>query len=95
VGLALCLHELATNAAKYGALSGPHGRVRLAWRVEGANGRRRLALDWRETGGPTPAPGRQGFGTRLLNRALSAQANAQAQLSFPPDGAHWTAAFDL
>lgn len=96
VALALCLHELATNAAKYGALSAPGGRVRLAWRVDEATGRRRLALDWRETGGPPPAAaGRKGFGARLLTRALAAQPRAEASLALPPEGARWTAAFDL
>jgi len=96
VALALCLHELATNAAKYGALSGPQGDVRLAWQVAETGGRRRLNLMWRESGGPPPAPGdRQGFGVRLLNRALAAQPNAEAVLSFPSEGARWTAAFDL
>jgi two-component sensor histidine kinase len=93
VALTLCLHELATNAAKYGALSGRQGQVRLTWQVVDG---RRLELTWRETGGPAPAPGdRQGFGVRLLNRALAAQANAEAVLSFPAEGALWTAAFDL
>ena len=96
VALALCLHELATNAVKYGALSGPAGRVELTWRVDEAGGRRRLELDWRETGGPAPAPGeRMGFGARLLTRALSAQPGATATLSFPPEGARWTAGFEL
>ena len=93
VALTLCLHELATNAAKYGALSGAQGQVRLAWQVVDG---RRLELAWRETGGPAPGPGeRQGFGVRLLNRALAAQPNAEAVLSFPPQGACWTAGFDL
>lgn len=97
VALTLCLHELATNAAKHGALSGEAGSVRLAWRVdETAAGRRRLEVEWTETGGPTPAPGgRQGFGARLLTRALSAQPNAKARLDLGPDGALWRAAFDL
>jgi two-component sensor histidine kinase len=96
VALTLCLHELATNAAKYGALSGPEGQVRLTWRVVEAAGRRRLELTWRETGGPPPAPGEhQGFGVRLLNRALAAQSNAEAVLTFPPEGAQWAAGFDL
>ena len=96
VALSLCLHELATNAAKYGALSGDSGRVRLAWRVEKADGARRLELEWRETGGPAPAPaGRQGFGVRLLGRALAAQAGAKSELSFPAEGARWTAGFEV
>ncbi|MBW8814684.1 MAG: sensor histidine kinase [Caulobacterales bacterium] len=94
VPLALCLHELATNAAKYGALSGEDGRVRLSWRLE-ADGRR-LALDWAESGGPTVVPPvRQGFGTRLLTRALAARPNAEARLTFPAQGVHWVARFDL
>jgi two-component sensor histidine kinase len=96
VALALCLHELATNAAKYGALSGAQGQVRLGWRIVEAGGRRRLEIQWRETGGPPVRPRhRQGFGSRLLARALAAQPNARTSLSLPPEGAVWTAAFDL
>lgn len=95
VALALCLHELATNASKYGALA-DGGGVRLAWAVDETGGRRRLELEWRESGGPRPAPaGRQGFGTRLLTRALAAQPGAAAELSFPAEGALWRAGFDL
>lgn len=96
VALALCLHELATNAAKHGALSAPGGQVRLTWSVDEAGGRRRLTLDWRETGGPPPEPtSRKGFGSRLLTRALAAQPNAKTRLTYPPEGARWTAGFDL
>ena len=97
VALALCLHELATNAAKHGALSGSEGAVRLGWRVESREGRRQLALDWAETGGPKPRPAgrRQGFGKRLLSRALAAQPGAWAELTLPPEGARWRAGFDL
>lgn len=95
VALALCLHELATNASKYGALA-DGGPIRLTWAVDEMGGRRRLELEWREGGGPRPAPGgRQGFGARLLTRALAGQPNATAQLSFPPEGALWRAGFDL
>jgi two-component sensor histidine kinase len=96
VALGLCLHELATNAAKHGALSGPQGQVRLAWRVDETGARRRLTLDWTETGGPAPTTGgRRGFGNRLLTRALAAQPGATAKLSLPREGARWRAAFDL
>ncbi|WP_337187321.1 sensor histidine kinase [Phenylobacterium sp.] len=98
VALALCLHELATNAAKHGALSSDRGHVRLSWRIDGDADPPRLSLEWRETGGPAPAPDssrRQGFGARLLARALAARPGAQAALEFLPDGARWTAAFDL
>ena len=65
--LALTFHELATNAAKYGALSRPSGRVSCVWSVVGS----KLMLEWRESGGPAVAiPTRKGFGTRLLSRAL-------------------------
>jgi two-component sensor histidine kinase len=68
VPLSLALHELATNAAKYGALSVPEGRVALLWTVgEGEN--RLLRLAWRESGGPAVAPPqRKGMGTQLLRR---------------------------
>lgn len=96
VALALCLHELATNAAKHGALSAPGGQVRVTWQVEQTGGRTRLTLDWRETGGPPPrATGRKGFGSRLLTRALAAQPNAKTRLTYPREGARWTAGFDL
>lgn len=96
VALTLCLHELATNAVKHGALGGGGGQVRLTWRLDLTGGRRRLELEWCETGGPAPTvSGRQGFGARLLARALSAQPNARSHLSLPPEGACWRAAFDL
>jgi two-component sensor histidine kinase len=63
VFLALAVHELTTNAVKYGALSRPNGRIEIAW--TGDSGR--LTLDWVETGGPElTAPSREGFGTTLL-----------------------------
>ncbi len=67
LSLSLLLHELSTNAMKYGALSRPPGRVSVAWSVEGED----LALKWRETGGPAVAePVRKGFGSRLINMGL-------------------------
>lgn len=97
VALTLCLHELATNATKHGALSVKDGQVRLTWRADEIGGRRRLSVEWCETGGPAPTPPVEpaGFGSRLLTRALAAQPNADTQLSFPPQGVSWRAAFDL
>jgi two-component sensor histidine kinase len=96
VALVLCLHELATNAAKHGALSAEAGQVRLSWRVDETGGRRRLELEWRETGGRTPEPRtRDGFGTRLLTRALAARPDASSSLTLAPEGARWVAGFDL
>ena len=67
LALSLALHELATNAAKYGALSRPEGRVELRWQAQDG----RLSLSWRESGGPPVAPpSRRGFGSRLIENAL-------------------------
>src|SRR3546814_1202454 len=65
MSLSLVLHELATNAAKYGALSVSGGRVQVSWQVEDANGQ--LRIKWAESGGPpvTP-PATTGYGTRLI-----------------------------
>lgn len=84
VPFALALHELATNAAKYGALSGEAGRVEIAWRLEGPGA---LAFDWRETGGPpvTP-PSRRGFGSRMIERSLAGELKGAARLDFRPEG---------
>jgi two-component system CheB/CheR fusion protein len=69
--LGLVLHELVTNAAKYGALSLPQGVVELSWRVAGDDGRGRVLLTWKERGGPpVTAPDREGFGSRLIERSL-------------------------
>lgn len=83
LALSLALHELATNAAKHGALSVAGGRVRLAWRIEGD----RLLLDWRERGGPpVHAPARRGFGSLVLGRSLAYEVGGRTRLDFPPEG---------
>jgi PAS domain S-box-containing protein len=85
VALALALHELATNAAKYGALSVDAGRVEIGWRVEGPTPD--LVFDWRERGGPpVTAPARTGFGSRLLTQGLAIEFGGQARLSYEPAG---------
>jgi PAS domain S-box-containing protein len=81
--LVLGLHELATNAAKYGALSAPDGRVRLDSRCEGED----LVLCWRETDGPSAAPPTtEGFGTRLLRKVLGGQQGRQVAFDWRPEG---------
>jgi PAS domain S-box-containing protein len=87
VDLTMALHELATNASKYGALSNETGRTHLAWRVAGTGDHPRLELEWRESGGPpvTP-PSRRGFGSRLLTQGLPAELNGTAELQFAPGG---------
>jgi two-component sensor histidine kinase len=67
----LALHELATNAAKYGALSNRHGRVEVSWTIATGPNNDRLKFKWRERGGPAiVAPTRRGFGTSLLKAAF-------------------------
>jgi PAS domain S-box-containing protein len=89
--LALALHELATNAAKYGALSRPDGHVTLAWAVSDAPVGRRLEMSWRETGGPSVSPpARTGFGTRLIERGLAGGLKAQVKLDYRPEGLVFT-----
>jgi two-component sensor histidine kinase len=81
--LALVFHELATNAAKHGALSAPAGRVRLAGEATG----RELTLVWREEGGPpTGRPASRGFGTTLLERALAHQHGGRVELDWRREG---------
>jgi PAS domain S-box-containing protein len=83
VSLVMALHELTTNAAKYGALSVPEGRVSVRWTVDGDC----LALDWRESGGPAvEAPEHRGFGSRMIERALAAEMSGRATLDFEPEG---------
>jgi two-component sensor histidine kinase len=83
LAISLALHELATNAAKYGALSRPGGRVDLRWEVQ--NGQ--LHLSWRETGGPQVVPpSRRGFGSRLLEDVLSRDLDGQTRIEFAADG---------
>jgi len=82
----LVFHELATNAAKYGALSHPDGCVKVTWEVLPAP-RPRLSLEWRESGGPavTP-PSRRGFGSRLIERSVRTDLDGKAEVEFDPKG---------
>ena len=83
LAVSMALHELATNAVKYGALSSSDGRVDVAWTWrDGA-----IDLEWREAGGPvvTP-PSRRGFGSRLLGPGLGAELGAPADIVYAPEG---------
>jgi len=87
LGLSLALHELATNAAKYGALSGDAGTVKIEWRISDEG---QFGLDWTEIGGPTVAvPTSTGFGSRLVQRMVAPYFRGNAELSFPPEGARF------
>jgi two-component sensor histidine kinase len=80
----MVLHELATNAAKYGALSIPEGRVKIEW-SHTLNGK--LVLRWTETDGPSvKPPSRQGFGTRLLDQVVRAQLNGETRFDWRTGG---------
>jgi two-component sensor histidine kinase len=80
----MAVHELATNAAKYGALSRPSGWVSMAWTVSEDG---QFRLHWQERGGPVvSAPTRKGFGTRLIERNLAQALGAQVHLTYEPAG---------
>lgn len=84
--LALCLHELTTNAIKYGALSTPEGRVSFQWTLSEGE-QRDLSMSWRESGGPAVRePARTGYGTRYLRSALAGMFGRKPVISFDPDG---------
>jgi PAS domain S-box-containing protein len=88
VTLGLALHELATNAAKYGSLSVPTGQVQVTWR-RGERGR--LRLDWEEFGGPVvQPPSQRGFGSELIQKVLASELRGEASLEFPPQGVRCT-----
>jgi PAS domain S-box-containing protein len=81
--LALIVHELATNAAKYGALASPNGRVEIGWRTADE----RVRLDWSESGGPVVArPERRGFGSIVLQTSVERQLRGKVALDWKPEG---------
>lgn len=88
MSLTLILHELATNATKYGAFSTPRGHVELNWTVrEEAEGKSRLTVRWVEEGGPPVAePRRQGFGSRLISRLMAAEEEGSSVIDYAARG---------
>ena len=87
VVLSMILHEIATNAAKYGALSNETGTVVLDWEIIEASAGRQLRLIWTETGGPpVVAPVQRGFGSRLIERSARDQLGGEATVDFLPRG---------
>ncbi len=87
LALAMALHELTTNAVKYGALSVPGGRVDIRWWHGEGEEQNRFHFAWAESGGPpvTP-PTRTGFGTRMIARVLAQHVRGQASILYPPEG---------
>ena len=91
VVLSMIVHEIATNAAKYGALSNDTGTVALDWEVIAENGKPRLRLIWTEAGGPhVVAPVQRGFGSRLIERSARDQLGGEATVDFLPRGVVYT-----
>ncbi len=85
VPLAMAIHELCTNASKYGALTGPQGRIAIDWDL--CENGQRLRFRWMESGGPpVKAPDHRGFGTRLLQRGLAHELRATVNLEFATSG---------
>jgi two-component sensor histidine kinase len=81
--MAMVLHELTTNAVKYGALSVPKGRLRVAW----SNGGTDVTIRWSETDGPPVKPPlRQGFGTRVIDQVIRAELKGEVRFDWRPDG---------
>jgi PAS domain S-box-containing protein len=91
--LAMALHELTTNAVKYGALSNASGHIDIAWRLVEQNGSQ-VELTWQESGGPTVKRRAAGFGTKLINHALR-DLGAETEIRFDPQGLRCTVAFPL
>jgi light-regulated signal transduction histidine kinase (bacteriophytochrome) len=84
LALSLAIHELATNAGKYGALSVAEGHIDISWQFDPRDG---LDLRWQESGGPAVGkPGRRGFGSTLIERALSLETGGRSTLTFDPGG---------
>jgi two-component sensor histidine kinase len=85
--LGLALHELSTNAAKFGALSVPNGRVTIEWRRQPVEEGFGAEIIWTESGGPpVRKPERQGFGSLVIERNLARSLDADVDLAFPPEG---------
>ena len=85
--LAMTLHELCTNAVKYGALSVPNGHVNISWTVETTGASARMEFLWKELGGPpVRLPARKGFGSKLIERALASEVSSGVSLNFATDG---------
>lgn len=96
VTLGMVVHEMATNAAKYGALSQAEGRVDVTWWVRQEAGAQRLHLEWTESDGPPmPTLGRQGFGSRLILQSVQRDLEGAVKFDYRPDGLHCVFEFPL
>jgi len=83
------MHEMATNAAKYGALSSGEGRLTVSWAIIGDAGPDRLRLTWDESGGPPVSePTRSGFGSRLVSQSITRDLGGRIDLDYRAGGLH-------
>jgi two-component sensor histidine kinase len=91
VALTMAIHELCTNAVKYGALSNDTGTVDLVWSVDQDVADPKLRLRWEERGGPpVTAPERMGFGSKIIQQYCKSMLRAEFALSFEAEGLEWT-----
>ncbi len=96
LALSMVLHELVTNAAKYGALAAEHGKVHVTWAQEPEGARNMLSLRWLESDGPEVAPPtRRGFGRQLIERNITKDLGGTAELQFAPSGLNCFIRFSL
>ncbi|MDM6802362.1 HWE histidine kinase domain-containing protein, partial [Escherichia coli] len=87
LSVGMVIHEMATNAAKYGALAQSSGRLQVRWSVREAHGGKNLVLIWREMGGPPVSePRHRGFGTKLIERMIGNSDGAGFAFDFKPTG---------
>jgi two-component sensor histidine kinase/PAS domain-containing protein len=87
LAISMALHELATNAVKYGSLSNDKGRVQVAWRIDQGESGRLLTVEWSEIDGPpVVAASQKGFGSRLIERGLAQELGGQARIDYRPAG---------
>jgi two-component sensor histidine kinase len=93
VPVSMALHELTTNAVKYGALSNTSGHIDIGWRLVEQNGYQ-VELTWQESGGPLVRRSAAGFGTKLIDRVLR-DLGAETELKFDPRGVHCRVVFPL
>jgi two-component system CheB/CheR fusion protein len=96
MSIGMVLHELATNAGKYGSLSVAKGQVKIAWTINGEGESRRMNLVWKEMDGPeTAEPKRRGFGMKLIEREVSFNLGGSSSRAFEKDGLRVTMEFPL
>ena len=89
--IGMVVHELSTNAVKYGALSGQSGKVQLSWRLEQSHAGERFRISWVERDGPpVEPPSRRGFGTTVVTQLVEMNLDGKSELGFAPAGLTWS-----